>query len=100
MEVLFTPQANKDLIEIAIYTEQEWGKEQAEKYLDGFIAASVLLKQTPHLGKPLRKRGVTLRTLQQGQHLLIYRIEGQTLLVSRILHVGMDVKRHNLFPKA
>ena len=65
------------------YTETQWGRDQADRYEADIFAGLALLEQNPHLGRGVPER----RILRIEQHYALYRVEGDQILVLRIVHV-------------
>ena len=89
-----SPRAKADLAKIADYTEEMWGVEQAIKYLDGIERCCLMLAQQPTLGRSCSHLRAGLRRMESGRHVIFYRETPDGILVSRILHQGMEPARH------
>jgi toxin ParE1/3/4 len=85
--------AENDLIGIWVYTCEEWGFEQAERYLDALELGTKKIAKEPETGKQrdeLRK-GYWSRRI--GRHVVFYTITDSEVRIRRVLHGAMDVKR-------
>lgn len=51
MKFHLTTEARKDLVAIAKYTEQNWGKEQRNKYLERIDSTFHIISKFPDSGK-------------------------------------------------
>ena len=93
-DVRFTPAALRDLENIWNYTTQQWGEEQAVRYLDALNTGFEALAVTPLSGSTCEHIRVGYRRLRVERHSLYYRIESTLVIVVRVLHERMDVPRH------
>ena len=46
-----SPEAKKDLLDIHAYTQNEWGRQQAQKYIYALEKRCDELAQSPHIGR-------------------------------------------------
>ena len=81
--------AESDLLQIATYTLNRWGQDQAVNYVDGLDACCRQLLKNPELGRACDHVRPGLRRMEFGGHVLFYRIEEGGIIVSRILHQRM-----------
>ena len=86
--------AESDLSEIADYTIETFGIEQARRYMDGLEACFQTLA-----GKPLDGRGAgelapKLRRFKHQSHMVFYMPEEEGVFIVRVLHKSMDFQRH------
>ncbi len=86
--------ARIDLIKIADYTVDTWGEEQAYRYLDGLEACFHRLVHTPHMGRPCDRVRRGYRRIEHGRHVVFYRVGGDGVFISRVLHEGMLPSGH------
>lgn len=86
--------AGRDLAAIAEYTQREWGAAQKRKYLAYIKKCFALLRNTPAVGTPRDDIAPGLLSHPVEKHIVFYRESEQALLVVRVLHGSMDVKRH------
>ncbi|MHB0974892.1 MAG: type II toxin-antitoxin system RelE/ParE family toxin [Thiobacillus sp.] len=93
-EYRLTPAAERDLENIWIHTREQWGGEQANRYLDSLIAVFDDLVQSPetapacdHIRPGYRRRSVE-------RHMIYFRITTYGVAIVRILHDRMDAPRH------
>lgn len=86
-----SPEAEHDLAEIWLYTAENWGPNQADRYVEGI--RDVLSRADP--ASPLVRPVDDLWRIKAGHHLCIFQREGDnTIFVVRVLHERMDVVRH------
>jgi toxin ParE1/3/4 len=93
-EYRFSRLARLDLIEIADYTVDMWGLEQASRYLDGLDGCFRQLARTPGIGRPCDRIRRGYRSMEHEKHVVIYRVDGEGIFISRILHRRMLPSRH------
>lgn len=89
-----TPAAERDLEQIWLYTRQQWGLAQAERYIDileaAFAALAMGPKSTPacdHIRPGYRRRSIE-------RHTIYFRITAYGIAIIRILHERADAPRH------
>ncbi len=87
-----TYKAKNDLIQIAKYTEEHWGRDQRNLYVKQFDDAFRLLADNPLAGKACDHIKTDYRKFSQGSHIVFYK-KGSTsrIEIIRILHKSMDV---------
>ena len=89
---LLSPAAQKDLSEIWDYSAQNWGTEQANRYVLGIRYSCEALAAGRERGRPIDEIRPGYRKLAVQSHFLCYRITNAGLIdVVRILHQRMDV---------
>lgn len=91
-----TPKAASDLTGIWVYTCEEWGSDQADKYLDQLEAGMKQLLKHPSLGANYAHVLPGYRRLQIKHHAVFYQTLESELLVVRVLHEDMDAPRRLL----
>jgi toxin ParE1/3/4 len=92
--VSLSPDARIDFTDILLYTRQEWGEEQRDRYEAALVHAMANLADYPDLGE--RRPGLFsgCHAHVVGRHVLYYRITDDTIEVVRILHERADPTRH------
>jgi toxin ParE1/3/4 len=85
-----TPKAESDLVGIWVYTCEEWGADQADKYLGGLEEGMRQLIHHPSLGSDYTHVLPGYRRLQVERHAVLYKVVESELLVVRVLHESMD----------
>ncbi len=85
--------AQQDLEDIAIFTVEGFGKAQARRYRDGLLNTVKKLVLNPHMGRSAEHLGEGLRAFAFKSHTLYYLPESPIIIV-RVLHQSMDVRRH------
>ena len=93
-EVRLTPAARRDLEGIWRYTRQQWGVEQANRYIDVLTEAFQVLADSPksapscdHIRSGYRHRSI-------GRHVVYFKVLPYGIAVVRVLHERMDIARH------
>ena len=86
--------AKADLRAIAAYTEETWGAKQKRRYLDELQQRFRRLRLRPSLGRRRNDIGVGYRSLRCRRHVIFYRETADDIVVLRVLHERMDVRRH------
>jgi toxin ParE1/3/4 len=92
----FSLRAASDLMEIARYTLERWGEEQASRYIDDLEACCRQLANNPSLGRACNDIRPGLCRMEHGSHVVFYRPKQGGVLVSRILHKRMLPNRHTV----
>lgn len=88
--------AEKDLEGIADYTVDTWGAAQATRYIAGLIDCCERIALNPRIGRSCNKIRRGYRRIEHGKHVLLYRLTGEEILISRILHQSMLPRQHLL----
>ena len=96
LKLSITPKAETDLTGIWLYTCEEWGADQADRYLDQLEAGMKQLLGYPLLGADYADMLTGYRRLQVEHHAVFYRVLESEVLVVRILHEDMDAPRRLL----
>ena len=88
-----TRRALADLLDIARYTRESWGRTQAQLYREELELSFQKLALSPGLGRARADVAPSVRSFPIARHIAFYveREDGITLL--RVLHPGMDVAR-------
>jgi toxin ParE1/3/4 len=94
MRLIVSPDARRDLKNIARYSEREWGAERRERYVALLQERFSSLLKHPQSGTPRGDLGPHYRSLTAGRHVIFYRAKGEDLHILRVLHQRMDVKLH------
>ena len=86
--------AESDLEGILIYTLDRWGEEQAERYLQDLTDCFNLIAHNPGLGRTCEALFPNLKRIEQGRHVLFYRVEEKQVVIVRVLHQSRLPQRH------
>lgn len=85
-----TPAAQNDLERIWLYTAQTWSTAQADRYTDILEDTLERLLFMPEMARERGEFDPPARIHPSAEHLIIYRIEGNHLLILRVLGAGQD----------
>ncbi len=93
-EYRLSPKARGDMESVWLYSLDEWGKDQADRYTDDLTDAFELLAENP-------KSGTTTYHIRDGyrrhsvlRHVIYYRETDYGIEVIRVLHNRMLATRH------
>jgi toxin ParE1/3/4 len=86
--------AATDLQEIAEYSIERFGIEQARKYRDDLKTCFGQLADNPAIGKGAEMLVRGLRRFEHQAHVVFYMSETESILIVRVLHSSMDAPRH------
>jgi len=87
--------ARDDLIGIARYTEEIWGRDQRRLYLKKLDSMFYILADTPAAGSPRDDLRPGYFQKKEGSHLIFYRLGASSQIeIIRILHIRMDAARY------
>lgn len=89
-DLVVLPSAEADLDEIAIYTKQQWGREQARDYLASLRAEMEGLARFPRRHPRYKSLFGEFHRAPSGDHRIYYRLEDETVIIVRVLHSRMD----------
>jgi len=89
----FSRRAAADLLSIGTYTLRTWGMDQAIRYIDDLEACCQILADNPALGRPCDEVRPGLRRKEHGRHVVFFRADTGSILISRILHQSMLPER-------
>ncbi|BBK41083.1 hypothetical protein STVA_11030 [Allostella vacuolata] len=101
--VALTETALRDLAQIVDWTAEHFGVSQAVRYRATILAAAAALQAGPDVpgARPAREVDPDFRVLhvarggRSGRHLLLYRaVVDHQIDILRVLHDGMDIRRH------
>jgi toxin ParE1/3/4 len=91
---ILTEKALSDLSDIWNYTIKKWSEAQADKYRFMLIDSCNTLANDPELGKVYDEIYDNLKGFRAGRHVIFYKKhETNLILIIRILHSQMDVKK-------
>ena len=89
----FKAAARRDLNAIYDYGYEHWGRAAAEDYAAMITAVVGYITEHP-LAKPMVEGRTPLRRANVGSHVIFFRPTEEGIVVIRVLHEGMDVRRH------
>lgn len=96
LNIVRRPLALKDAKDIWVCTRDKWGEKQANQYLKKLDKAITGLTIHPKKGKiaPFIHTGVHLYRAER--HVILYYFDQSELIIARIVHERMDIKRQKL----
>ena len=94
-EILLTPQAQDDLIDIWMFTA-EANREAADRLMDAVKEKCQTLASMPEMGKAREELAPSLRSFPAGRYIIFYRPAGNGIEVIRVLSGYRDIDA--LFP--
>lgn len=86
--------AAEDVADIADYTIEQFGINQARRYRDGLETCFQTLADNPMLGRSASELAPNLKRFEHQSHVVFYVPEEDDVLIVRILHRRMDPPRH------
>jgi toxin ParE1/3/4 len=86
--------AENDLEQIWLYSFQEWGISQADKYLRALISRFTWLSENPQIGKRRDDIKLGYYCFPEGSHVIFYTLTSYGIDVIGIPHQRMDVIGH------
>lgn len=88
-----TNMAKADLKDIAKFTQERWGREQRDLYLQILDISFQQLAANPLKGKDCSEIRIGYRKLNAGSHVIFYRQPlTDTIEIVRVLHGHMDIE--------
>lgn len=84
-------QAERDLLDIWLYTFNEWGERQADDYLNELDQAVQLLAEQPLMCRERFEFVPPVRIHRHAHHLVVYLVLDNGINVIRVLHESMDI---------
>ena len=81
-----------DLEAIWAYTAEQWGVEQAERYLKSLFGCFEDLAENPQLGRRRDEVKAGYRSFPQGRHVVFYVVVPAGIEVIGIVHQSADVE--------
>ena len=92
-DIRFRATARTDLVEIGVFSAEQFGDTVADDYARGFKAAFDLLRRHPLSGEAKPEMGKGIRCLVHKRHRILYRMDNDIVLILRIVHHSMDTRR-------
>ena len=92
-ELEIADNAQRDIIEIRLFSVEVWGEHQADDYLARLSAGIESLQANPLLGKSRGDMRPGIRQLVVGEHRMLYRISGDVVWILRVVHSRKDLSR-------
>ena len=92
--VVLSPDAEADIDSILLFTWQQWGEEQRDRYEAALESAIAALADFPEIGSRRPQIFPDCRIRSVERHIVYDRIVGDVIDVVRILHERTDPARH------
>ena len=89
-----SPLAEADIGEIWDYSEERWGRPQANRYVRDLDATCTGIAEGRVSSLSVEDIRPGYRKTAFGSHMIYFRLDGDDIEVVRILHQSMDVGRH------
>ncbi|HEX8263322.1 MAG TPA: type II toxin-antitoxin system RelE/ParE family toxin [Allosphingosinicella sp.] len=86
--------ADADLVDILEFGTANFGLDRAEAYVASFQTTFDLISRHPLAGAVHDEVRPPIRSLPHGSHRVFYDVFEAEVVVQRILHKAVDVKRH------
>ncbi|WRQ44977.1 type II toxin-antitoxin system RelE/ParE family toxin [Rhodobacterales bacterium FZCC0083] len=87
---LLTPEAEKDLEDIWLYSYETWSETQANRYIEILEDTFVRLSYMPEQARELLDFDPPVRIFPSAKHIIIYRIAGRAIVIIRVLGARQD----------
>ena len=100
MEKILGRQAEIDLEEIFVYVAERRSVAIADHVIDSIVDTCKLLNDYPEMGRrrpEFDTLGFEIRSLAEGNYLILYTIRFRSALVVRVFHGGRDISRSDIF---
>ncbi|TVR84711.1 MAG: type II toxin-antitoxin system RelE/ParE family toxin [Rhodospirillales bacterium] len=81
-----TRRADQDIIEIYLHGASTFGVDQAERYVEGMVAAFELLARNPQLARNRTEFDPPVRLHPYQSHMIAYVTRDDGILIIRVLH--------------
>lgn len=92
-ELDLSPKARDDLVDIRLYSLENFGPDMADAYFLSFDQAFDRLATHPYIGVGCPEFGIGMRCLVHRRHRIFYVIENETVVIVRIIHHARDNTR-------
>ena len=83
--------AKLDLTDVWLYTFNQWGESQADKYLDDLETSLHRLVEQPLICRERTQFNPPVRIHHYEHHLIVYTILSDGIKIIRVLHENMNV---------
>ncbi len=90
----YTPEARDELKSILDYTIKNWGKAQANNYIDGLETLAGNLAKNPNLGKNRDTLQKGLLNFRYRSHVLYYFKRKNGIIIIHVLHERMHPEKY------
>jgi toxin ParE1/3/4 len=84
--------ARRDLQDIGSAGIREYGPLAAAAHIEGFRRLFGLLRDQPFAGQEWPDLDLGVRSLSHRPHRILYRVDGDTVIIDRIIHQARDIR--------
>ncbi|MHA7775341.1 type II toxin-antitoxin system RelE/ParE family toxin [Roseibium sp. M-1] len=88
---LLSAEAEEDLQDIFLYSEESWGEAQARDYLLGLYDLFEIIANNPQIGRERQELGPGIRSLAHVSHVIFFLDWQGEVAIVRVLHKARDV---------
>ncbi len=85
-KIEFADEARRDIESIVAYTIENWGADQAKRYVHGLQETCLRLAELPTIGKLAEWLAPNLRSFPYQSHVIYYRGTDEGIVVIAIIH--------------
>lgn len=89
-----TLEADEDIVRIYVQGTVNFGVDQANAYFEGLFQTFEILALNPQMARERSELRPPVRIHPYGSHVVAYIIEGEDILIVRVLHGSQDWERH------
>lgn len=93
-QLRFSAQAETELQEIWLYSVENWSVAQADDYVASIIVTAKRLTEGFVFSRPADHIAKGYHFCASGSHHLYFRVDGDMIVVERIIHQSRDAKAH------
>jgi len=86
MQLEISEQAWRDIASIHRENLERFGSAQAAKYSRGFLNLFDVIAANPRMARVRKGFALPYRMHRHGSHLVFYRIDGERIIIARLLH--------------
>jgi toxin ParE1/3/4 len=86
--------ADQDIIDIYLWGHRRFGPPRAELYHDALMQTFDLIAENPRIARERPQFVPAVRIYPHQSHLVIYGLEGEDVLILRVLHGRQEWERH------
>ena len=91
--LLLSDEVRQDIEGIWLFTMENWGQEQADRYVAGITGTFEKLADATIVSRAAEGTKPGLRKVPVGRHVVFFRESAEVVEVVRVLHERMDVGR-------
>jgi toxin ParE1/3/4 len=94
--IVYTERAQFDLFAIGDYLRDVADVSVAERFVERIVLTVASLRQRPKRHRIRRDAGADIRAIRFRTYLIFYRVDGNSVVIVRILHASRDITRRML----